>query len=245
MDRPGDRTTTGASAPGADRPHAGFGVLAVLGTVAYFACLHQLIVARAYPLVVLALVLAPWAVAAVAFAVRAARSATGVRRAAIVVASGAVIVGATWSASRYGSGLAARADLVIYGENIAFFAWLAGLFGITLFHGREPLVTRMARKVRRGHMPPSVVRYTRRVTAGWTLFFVAEIVVASVLFFGASREAWSLFVNLLIWPVVGLGFVVEFAIRRVVLRDVGHESIADSFRAFRDLDAERSGTRDR
>ena len=34
-------------------------------------------------------------------------------------------------------------------------------------------------------------RYTRRVTAGWVLFAIAEVVVASVLYFGASREAWS------------------------------------------------------
>ena len=108
---------------------------------------------------------------------------------------------------------------------------LAVLFGRTLFAGREPLVTRFARIVR-GELPPEIVRYTRSVTAAWTIFFIVMGLVASVLYALAPRAAWSAFVNLFTIPCVLTMFVGEYAVRRIRFPTLAHSSILDGARAF-------------
>ena len=49
---------------------------------------------------------------------------------------------------------------------------LAWHFGATLRPGREPLITRYTR-ADLGRIPPDLLRYTRRLTGLWTLFFLA------------------------------------------------------------------------
>ena len=115
------------------------------------------------------------------------------------------------------------------GTNLA----LCWVFGHTLAAGREPLVTRFARIVRRGDMPPEVLSFTRGVTLAWALFF-AGIALASVFLYAVvSVKAWSVFSNLLNSPLIGLMFVGEYAMRRHKLRHVSHSSLVDSVQAFR------------
>ncbi len=168
--------------------------------------------------------------------VRKLRAAAGATR--TIVAIAVVVAAIVGGRAIPRVGVAIRPDLVLYVENAAFFLWLAALFATSLVGGGDALVTRMARRVRRGDMPPAVVRYTRRVTVAWAVFFVSTIALSSALFFDASRDAWSLFVNLLIWPLVGAAFVVEYAIRSIVLRDVDHVPFTAALRAFRDRDVE-------
>lgn len=115
------------------------------------------------------------------------------------------------------------------GTNLA----LCWVFGHTLAAGREPLVTRFARIMRRGDMPPEVLSFTRGVTLAWTLFFVGIALVSAVLYAAVSVEAWSVFSNLINSPLIGLMFVVEYALRRHKLRHIRHTSILDSMQAFR------------
>lgn len=227
-------------APAAEiRPHDGrravVAAAAIAGCAAYFVALHALIVAHAMPALTLALVLAPWFVALAPLAIAKLRDASPTGRVATAGAAIAVVVAGAWTLRHVDVGAPLRADLVLYLENAAFFAWLSSLFASSLMRPGDALVTRMARRVRGGDMPPVVVRYTRRLTAAWALFFVAVVALSTVLFFDASRDAWSLFVNLLIWPLIGAAFVAEYAIRSLVLRDVDHAPFSAAFRAFRDV----------
>ena len=125
-----------------------------------------------------------------------------------------------------------RVDHVVYLENLAFNLFLALMFAITLWPGREALVTRLARTARHGDMPDAVVGYTRAITAAWALYFVAIALVSTVLFFAQPRETWSLFINVLVWPLTATMFVAEYAVRLRVLRGLDHISLIATMRAY-------------
>ncbi|SPB13848.1 membrane protein [Caballeronia novacaledonica] len=126
-------------------------------------------------------------------------------------------------------------------EHACFNLALAWMFGRTLVHGREPLCTQFATLVH-GKLEPRAARYTRRVTAAWTLFFIATALVSTVLFACASIVAWSTFANYLALPLVGLMFVAEYACRRFALPDMKPSSIMDAVRAYtHSMQMRRSG----
>ena len=108
---------------------------------------------------------------------------------------------------------------------------LAIVFGRTLLAGREPLVGRFARAVH-GDLPPDVVRYTRQVTAAWTVFFVLLFAASCTLYLGRFLEAWSLLANILTPLLVGAMFVVEYAVRLRVLPNWERVGILGGVRAF-------------
>jgi len=123
---------------------------------------------------------------------------------------------------------------------LAYLALLA-IFAASLRPGQEPVVTSFARKSR-GPLQAEIVRYTRRVTAAWTVFFVATAVVSTVLFACASIVTWSTFANYLALPLVGLMFVAEYACRRIALPDMEPSSIMDAIRAYtHSMQMRRSG----
>ena len=115
---------------------------------------------------------------------------------------------------------------------------LLWLFGQTLWRGKEPLVTRLARRVH-GVLPPELAAYTRRVTWAWCIFFAAQIIVSALLFRFASLNAWSLFINVLNFPLLALMFIIEYAYRAMRHRGFPHSSLFDGIRAFSN-DAARS-----
>lgn len=194
----------------------------VLVVIAYCIALHLLIADRSMPRVALAFALAPWAVASVSLCAK--------RRRYGLLPIAAVVVGlVVW---RFGDALAARVDRVVYLENLAFNLFLALVFAITLRPGREAFVTRLARGVRGGEMPDAIVPYTRAVTAAWALYFVAIAAVSTFLFLAQAREVWSLFINVLVWPLTAAMFVIEYAVRVRVLRGLDHVSLFATMRAF-------------
>lgn len=111
---------------------------------------------------------------------------------------------------------------------------LALLFGLSLVSPSGSLVTRMARSIQ-GELPEDVLRYTRRVTWAWTLFFAVMALVSIGLFCLADMSTWSVFINFLTLPLVALMFVIEYLVRRVVLPDVEHKSILAGVRAYTQL----------
>ncbi len=123
------------------------------------------------------------------------------------------------------------ASFVYQLQYLAMQGALAFIFGRTLAGGREPLVTRFARIVR-GELPPPIEHYTRSVTLAWTAFFILMALVAIVLYTAASREAWSVFVNLLTLPCVLAMFAAEYAVRRLRFPEMEHSSILDGAKAF-------------
>ena len=133
---------------------------------------------------------------------------------------------------RFGAVLEARVDRVVYLENLAFNLFLTLVFALTLRPGSEALVTRLARAVRKGNMPEGIVPYTRAVTAAWASYFVIVAAISTVFYFTQSRELWSLFVNVLVWPLTAAMFAVEYWVRLRVLRDIEHVSLLATMRAF-------------
>lgn len=79
---------------------------------------------------------------------------------------------------------------------------------------------------------PEVLRYTRRVTAAWTLLFVALFAASCALFFGGFVAAWSLLANIVSPLLLGAMFVVEYAVRLRVLPHWERVGILGGIRAF-------------
>lgn len=108
---------------------------------------------------------------------------------------------------------------------------LAILFGRTLVGSREPLCTRFARMLH-GTLPPEVIRYTRQVTVAWTVFFLTLFSLSCILYLGKFVTAWSVLANIASPILVGLMFLVEYAVRHRVLPHWERIGILGSIRAF-------------
>jgi uncharacterized membrane protein len=126
-------------------------------------------------------------------------------------------------------GLPAMTALTHGGINL-FMLWV---FGRTLRHHREPLITGFARRVH-GTLPPYIEAYTRRVTLMWCVFFVCQVVVSSTLFVFATLDVWSLFVNMSSLPLVALMFVCEYVYRVIRYPAYKHASILKGMQMFAD-----------
>ncbi len=141
----------------------------------------------------------------------------------------AAAVGIFLLEQRAGWGLAAAYGI----PHAAAYLMLLWFFGRTLVRGKEPLISRLARRVH-GTLPPAMQTYTRRLTFAWCWFFGAQVAVSLLLFAFAPLETWSAFVNLLNLPLLALMFVVEYAYRVTRHRNFPHASLKRSVEAFTD-----------
>lgn len=91
---------------------------------------------------------------------------------------------------------------------------MLGAFGITLIYG-PPLIERLAR-LREPDLPPKAVRYTRRVTQVWVLFFIFNASLATVLTLWAPLSWWTLYNGLIAYLLMGLLFAGEWLVRQRV-----------------------------
>lgn len=110
---------------------------------------------------------------------------------------------------------------------------LLWLFASSLQQGKEPLITRIARVVFQQH-DEATIRYTRKVTQLWSLFFIALLIETLLLTLFAPLEIWSLFANIVNYLLILLLFSVEFIYRR--LRFPQRSSPQQLFRIFADTD---------
>lgn len=102
------------------------------------------------------------------------------------------------------------AALPSIGLNLA----LAAGFGVTLRPGSTALLVRIEQACSPLALTPTFARYLRQQTAAWTLLFIVMAATSLVLIIYAPYEWWSLFVNVLTWPLFGLMFVAEWLFRR-------------------------------
>ena len=116
---------------------------------------------------------------------------------------------------------------------------LFALFALSLRPGRMPLVSRLALLVR-GDLPPEVARYTRRVTLAWALFFLAVLLAGLWLGRNGASETWSLFSHLLVPLLTLLGFVLEYALRRLLLARYMDYTPAEFLRRMLRIDLRRA-----
>jgi len=122
--------------------------------------------------------------------------------------------------------------VALYGvPHAAAYIFMLWLFGRTLLPGREPFVTHLARQVR-GTLPPAMERYTSNLTLAWCVFFAVQLVVSALLLEFGTLESWSLFINVLNLPLVGLMFVGDYFYQVIRYRDWPQSSIARAVQAY-------------
>jgi uncharacterized membrane protein len=105
-------------------------------------------------------------------------------------------------------------------------------FGPTLMPGREALITSVAAKVYGRSLPDEIAIYTRGVTAAWCVFFALQLTASLLLFVYAPLPVWSLFVNVLNFPLLALMFACEYLYRRWRLPERPPSNLSDMIRAF-------------
>lgn len=115
------------------------------------------------------------------------------------------------------------------GTHLAMAAW----FGRSLTAGREPVVTGLARMIFGDGISERKRWYTRQVTLGWTVFFVVNALVSTLLFAWAPTEVWSVHANVLTGPLIGLVFLVEMLVRRRVLPPAERPGMREIIEAWR------------
>ena len=142
----------------------------------------------------------------------------------IVLAAGAIIY---ILEQRERLGLAVSSGISHAGINL-FLLWY---FGRTLAPGREPLITRYARRVH-GTLQPAMERLTRELTVAWCVFFSAQLIASALLYAFAPLNAWSLFINFLNFPLLAIMFVGQFAYRTLRYPDCPQASIWQAVEAF-------------
>lgn len=97
---------------------------------------------------------------------------------------------------------------------------MLAVFGWSLL-GRQSLVERLAR-LREPDLPPAGVRYTRRVTQAWCLFFIVNGTLAALTACFASDRVWALYNGGIAYVLIGAMFAGEWLLRRRVMARSGH-----------------------
>ncbi|WP_137174327.1 hypothetical protein [Massilia sp. HP4] len=90
-------------------------------------------------------------------------------------------------------------------------AAMLAAFGATLVSGPS-MIERLAR-LREPALPPAAVRYTRRVTQAWCLFFIVNGAIALGTALFASEAVWSLYNGVIAYLLMGAMFGGEYLLR--------------------------------
>jgi uncharacterized membrane protein len=112
---------------------------------------------------------------------------------------------------------------LLYLPPVAINLALCWLFGRTLVRGRTPLIARFA-LMEQGTLTEELAVYTRRLTWIWTLLFAGAAAASLLLALSGSRDAWSLFTNLVNYLLVAALFLGEFVYRRLRFPRYRHQS---------------------
>jgi uncharacterized membrane protein len=109
---------------------------------------------------------------------------------------------------------------------------LLGLsFARSLAAGNVALCTQLADALH-GPLSPQEVRYTRRVTTAWSIFFFVVGTVSVILYAAAPLRVWSIYINFCVLPLIALMFIVEYLIRRRVVPQGARTGLLNSVRIY-------------
>jgi len=129
-------------------------------------------------------------------------------------------------------------DLAYLAEHAGMMTLFAWVFGRTLMGGQTPLVTRFA-LLAHGSISPLIIRYTRRVTWAWTLFFCLMACSSVLLFAATPLSVWAIFSNVAS-PLLLLGmFVAEYLVRRRMVPTEERTGPVEAFLSYLRYNAER------
>lgn len=130
--------------------------------------------------------------------------------AGIVVASGLAVVAYQWGSAS-----------ALFIPPVVMNLVLMLVFGASLLPGKEPVITRFRRMVKKEGTTPEINIYTRQVTWVWTLFFAGLAVESTVLAMYFSLATWSLFTNVINYILVIVLFFGEYLYRTRRIKEVG------------------------
>jgi uncharacterized membrane protein len=116
-------------------------------------------------------------------------------------------------------------------QECGMYGLLAVGFGRSLRPGDVALCTRLADRLH-GPLNAAEIRYSRRATLAWTLFFVFMTVTVAVLYVCVPRAVWSAFVNFAAIPLIAAMFAAEYVVRGRVLPYTERRGIWATMRVF-------------
>ncbi|WP_017801806.1 hypothetical protein [Winslowiella toletana] len=99
---------------------------------------------------------------------------------------------------------------------VAVSAVMLLLFGGSLFSAM-PMVERLAR-IREPQLPPPAIRWTRRVTQIWCLFFIFNGSVATATCLAGNLHWWTLWNGIISYLLMGLLMAGEWLLRQRIRR---------------------------
>lgn len=79
------------------------------------------------------------------------------------------------------------------------------------------MIERLAR-LTEPDLPEQAISYTRNVTILWSSVFVFNATVAAITTFYATLEVWTLYNGLIAYLLMGLIFMIEYAVRQIKMR---------------------------
>ena len=88
---------------------------------------------------------------------------------------------------------------------------LLATFGYSLW--APPSVVERLARLREKDFPPAAVRYTRRVTQVWCVFFIVNGTIALGTALWASEAVWSLYTGVIAYVLMALLFGGEYLVR--------------------------------
>ncbi len=110
-----------------------------------------------------------------------------------------------------------------------------GILGLTfcrsLRRDEIAVCTRLADKVH-GPLSRQEVRYTRRVTGAWSIFFFTVSSVSILLYLAAPLRIWSIYINFCVLPLVAAMFIGEYLVRRRVLPQIRRVGLMATVRVY-------------
>ena len=128
-----------------------------------------------------------------------------------------------------------QAEALLFAQPIIINFLIFALFMSTLVGDSQPLVTRFASLIRK-EVPFEVESYCRKVTWVWAIFFLSVAIVSIYLSVFASIESWSWFTNVLVYILILVMFVIEFTVRRLVLKQHMEKGFVEFIREMKKID---------
>ena len=108
----------------------------------------------------------------------------------------------------------ADSSALLLGYPVLINLALLALFAGSLCSGM-PIIERLAR-LQEPELPPTAVRYTRKVTWVWVGFFSVNAAIATGLALWAPLTWWTLYTGLIAYLLMGLLFAGEWLVRQRV-----------------------------
>lgn len=113
-----------------------------------------------------------------------------------------------------GLGIALNSDFGVRFYPVLINAGMLYAFAVSLFF--PPTAIERLARISEPNMPESGVRYTRKLTQIWCVFFAINGAIAAYTALFSSYEIWAWYNGFIAYVAIGLMFLVEYPIRLYV-----------------------------